>query len=139
LNILIYFQSESDAVKVTGEVTGLKAGLHGFHVHEFGDNTNGCMSAGPHFNPHGKTHGGPTHEIRHAGDLGNVIADDSGVAKIDITDKQISLTGNLSILGRTVVVHADQDDLGDGGHELSKTTGNAGGRLACGVIGICKE
>lgn len=97
------------------------------------------MSAGPHFNPHAKEHGGPTHEVRHAGDLGNVVADDSGVAKIDISDKQISLSGSLSILGRTVVVHADQDDLGDGGHELSKTTGNAGARLACGVIGICKE
>lgn len=97
------------------------------------------MSAGPHFNPAGKEHGGPTYEVRHAGDLGNITADDSGVAKIDIVDKQISLSGNLSILGRTVVVHADEDDLGDGGHELSKTTGNAGARLACGVIGICKE
>jgi superoxide dismutase, Cu-Zn family len=97
------------------------------------------MSAGPHFNPHGKTHGGPTHDTRHAGDLGNVIADSEGTAKIDIVDKQFSLSGNLSVLGRTVVIHADEDDLGDGGHELSKTTGNAGGRLACGVIGICKE
>jgi superoxide dismutase, Cu-Zn family len=95
--------------------------------------------AGPHFNPFSKTHGGPTHEVRHAGDLGNIVANGEGVAKIDIEDKQISLTGNLSVLGRTVVVHADQDDLGDGGHELSKTTGNAGGRLACGVIGITKE
>lgn len=73
------------------------------------------MSAGPHFNPFGKEHGGPTDEIRHAGDLGNVIADDNGVAKVNITDKQISLSGNLSILGRTAVVHADPDDLGKGG------------------------
>jgi Cu-Zn family superoxide dismutase len=51
----------------------------------------------------------------------------------------ITLTFHCSILGRTVVIHADPDDLGRGGHELSKTTGNAGGRLACGVIGICKE
>lgn len=97
------------------------------------------MSAGPHFNPHGKEHGAPTYENRHAGDLGNVVANDAGSAKIDISDKQISLSGSLSILGRTVVVHADVDDLGDGGHELSKSTGNAGARLACGVIGICKE
>jgi len=137
----VYFNqaSDSDPVKVTGEITGLKSGLHGFHIHEFGDNTNGCMSAGPHFNPSGKEHGGPTHEVRHAGDLGNVVADDSGKAVVDISDKQISLSGKLSILGRTVVVHADPDDLGDGGHELSKSTGNAGARLACGVIGICKE
>ncbi|CRL03799.1 CLUMA_CG016540, isoform A [Clunio marinus] len=137
----IYFNqsSESEPVKLTGEVTGLKPGLHGFHIHEFGDNTNGCMSAGPHFNPFAKEHGGPNHSTRHAGDLGNVTADSSGVAKVDISDKQIALAGNLSILGRTLVVHADPDDLGDGGHELSKSTGNAGARLACGVIGICKE
>ncbi|EAT36424.1 AAEL000274-PA [Aedes aegypti] len=136
----IFFQQngDSDPVKVTGEVTGLKPGNHGFHIHEFGDNTNGCTSAGPHFNPHGKEHGGPDAAERHAGDLGNVVADGSGVAKVDISDSQISLSGPLSILGRTVVVHADPDDLGLGGHELSKSTGNAGARLACGVIGICK-
>lgn len=97
------------------------------------------IAAGPHFNPAGKDHGAPTDAVRHAGDLGNIIADENGVAKVDIEDKHLSLAGNLSILGRTVVVHADADDLGKGGHELSKTTGNAGGRLACGVIGICKE
>lgn len=97
------------------------------------------MSAGPHFNPNAMEHGGPTHKIRHAGDLGNVTADAAGLATVNIADKQISLTGSNSILGRTVVVHADVDDLGDGGHELSKSTGNAGARLACGVIGICKE
>lgn len=63
-------------------------------MHEFGDGTNGCMSAGAHFNPFGKTHGGPTAQERHAGDLGNVTAA-GGIAKIDITDKQLSLTGNL--------------------------------------------
>lgn len=111
-------------------------GKHGFHVHEFGDNTNGCMSAGPHFNPNKKEHGAPDAAIRHVGDLGNIVADESGKAKVNINDSLISLTGPNSILGRTVVVHADVDDLGLGGHELSKTTGNAGGRIGCGVIGF---
>jgi len=108
-------------------------------VNSFGDNTNGCTSAGPHFNPDGCEHGAPEDPkgSRHAGDLGNVTAE-GGSAKVDITDAMISLTGENSIIGRTVVVHADVDDLGKGGHELSKTTGNAGARSACGVIGIAK-
>ncbi|KAF5270349.1 hypothetical protein FQR65_LT05537 [Abscondita terminalis] len=125
-------------VKITGEVTGLGQGLHGFHVHEFGDNTNGCISAGAHFNPEGKDHGAPNASVRHVGDLGNVEAGTNGVAKIDISDKIISLQGVNSIIGRTLVVHADPDDLGITDHELSKTTGNAGARVACGVIGIAK-
>lgn len=123
---------------MTGEVNGLGKGLHGFHIHEFGDNTNGCISAGAHFNPHSKEHGGPNDAVRHVGDLGNVTAGDNGIAKVDITDKVISLSGEHNIIGRTLVVHADPDDLGQGGHELSKTTGNAGARVACGVIGITK-
>ncbi|XP_043250892.1 superoxide dismutase [Cu-Zn] [Colletes gigas] len=128
----------SGAVKVTGQVSGLQKGLHGFHIHEFGDNTNGCTSAGPHFNPSGKEHGGPTSAERHVGDLGNIEASTDGVANVNITDNQIQLQGPNNIIGRTLVVHADPDDLGKGGHELSKTTGNAGARLACGVVGITK-
>ncbi|XP_063995591.1 superoxide dismutase [Cu-Zn]-like [Diachasmimorpha longicaudata] len=136
----IFFEQTDDSapVKVTGEVTGLTKGQHGFHIHEFGDNTNGCTSAGPHFNPLGKEHGGPNDAERHLGDLGNVEAGADGVAKVNISDKHIQLQGAHNIVGRTLVVHADIDDLGKGGHELSKTTGNAGARLACGVIGITK-
>ena len=99
--------------------------------------TQGCKTAGPHYNPHGKTHGGPDDEERHVGDLGNVTAGEDGVAVFEIQKELgIHLSGEFSILGRSCVVHANEDDLGKGGHELSKTTGNAGGRLACGVIGI---
>ncbi|XP_060084718.1 superoxide dismutase [Cu-Zn]-like [Ylistrum balloti] len=132
-------QDGSGPVHLTGELKGLAPGKHGFHVHEYGDNTNGCTSAGSHFNPEGKTHGAPEDQERHYGDLGNVVAGEDGVAKIDIKDSLVSLTGNHSVIGRTMVVHADEDDLGKGGHELSKTTGNAGGRQACGVIGISKN
>uniref|UniRef100_R4WNL0 Superoxide dismutase [Cu-Zn] n=1 Tax=Riptortus pedestris TaxID=329032 RepID=R4WNL0_RIPPE len=137
----VFFDQDgpTSEVKVSGEVKGLSQGLHGFHIHEFGDNTNGCTSAGPHFNPENKEHGGPTDADRHVGDLGNICAEANGVAKVSITDKMISLCGPLSIIGRTIVVHADPDDLGKGGHELSKTTGNAGARVACGVIGITKS
>ena len=98
--------------------------------------TEGCKSAGPHFNPHGKTHGGPDAEERHVGDLGNCVANEDGVAHYDLDDHLIHLTGEHSVIGRSFVVHAGVDDLGQGGHELSPTTGNAGGRLACGTIGL---
>ncbi|CAG9772496.1 unnamed protein product [Ceutorhynchus assimilis] len=139
VNGTVFFSQEGDGpVQVNGELKGLKQGLHGFHIHEFGDNTNGCISAGAHFNPDQKDHGGPTDEERHVGDLGNVTANAEGVAKINISDKLISLCGCNSIIGRTIVVHADPDDLGKGGHDLSKMTGNAGGRLACAVIGLAQ-
>ncbi|MCL7033533.1 hypothetical protein MKW94_014298, partial [Papaver nudicaule] len=88
-------------------------------------------NTGPHFNPAGKDHGAPSDETRHAGDLGNLVVGADGKVDLNISDKQIPLTGPNSIIGRAVVVHADPDDLGKGGHELSKTTGNAGARIAC--------
>ena len=90
--------------KVTGTVKGLKPGKHGFHVHQFGDYSGGCISAGPHFNPFGKDHGGPADENRHAGDLGNVMADATGTVTVEIVDKQLPLDGPNSIIGRSVVV-----------------------------------
>jgi len=96
------------------------------------------MSAGAHFNPHGLTHGAPNAKVRHAGDLGNIEADAHGKAVLKVNDEQLKLIGPHSIIGRTVVVHEGVDDLGLGGHELSPSTGNAGGRLTCGVIGITK-
>jgi Cu-Zn family superoxide dismutase len=73
---------------------------------------------------------------RHVGDLGNVQTDVNGIATVNIKDKHIALQGEHSILGRCLVVHEKADDLGRGGDDESKKTGNAGKRLACGIIGI---
>ncbi|KAJ8763173.1 hypothetical protein K2173_025558 [Erythroxylum novogranatense] len=131
-----FSQNSSGATHILGRITGLSPGLHGFHIHALGDTTNGCNSTGPHFNPFKKDHGSPIDKERHAGDLGNIYAGSDGVAEFSISDTQIPLTGPHSILGRAVVVHADPDDLGKGGHELSKTTGNAGARVGCGNYSI---
>ena len=96
----------------------------------------GCKTAGPHFNPHNKTHGGPASEVRHVGDLGNLIAGEDGTSHFELEDHQIMLHGEFSVIGRSCVTHAGVDDLGNGGNEESLKTGNAGGRLACGVIGL---
>ncbi|KAK1266608.1 hypothetical protein QJS04_geneDACA000169 [Acorus gramineus] len=134
--VVTLLQEDDGPTTVKVSITGLTPGPHGFHLHEFGDTTNGCMSTGPHFNPKNLTHGAPEDEIRHAGDLGNIIANADGVAEATIVDNQIPLGGPNSVIGRALVVHELQDDLGKGGHELSLTTGNAGGRLACGVVGL---
>jgi len=122
-------------VLVDVNITGLTEGDHGFHIHERGDLSDGCASLGAHYNPDKLNHGAPYDEIRHVGDLGNIKADASGVAKTVFSDNLISLYGPRSIIGRGVIVHQDVDDLGKGGHPDSLKTGNAGARVSCGVIG----
>ncbi|MED6108198.1 hypothetical protein PIB30_021335 [Stylosanthes scabra] len=121
---------------VNVRVTGLAPGPHGFHLHEYGDTTKGCVSTGAHYNPNKLKHGAPGDKMRHAGDLGNIVANADGVAEATIVDNQIPLIGPNSVVGRALVVHELEDDLGKGGKELSLSTGNAGGRLACGVVGL---
>lgn len=93
-------------------------------------------STGGHYNPKKSNHGAREDEIRHVGDLGNVVADANGVVSTSFSDNVISLFGSQSIIGRAIVLHAGVDDLGQTDHPDSKKTGNAGGRAACGVIGI---
>ncbi|KAK5584374.1 hypothetical protein RB653_005985 [Dictyostelium firmibasis] len=136
IGTLIFSQdNEGSKVFINGSISGLGGGSHGFHIHEFGDTSNGCISAGAHYNPFHVEHGGPKSDIRHVGDLGNIVSCSSnGVANVTINDHVISLFGEYSILGRTLVIHADPDDLGAGNSPLSKTTGNSGARVACGIL-----
>lgn len=119
-----------EGVKITGEITGLEPGMHGFHIHEFGDVSDPTgAAAGGHFNPTGMKHGGPEDEERHEGDLGNIEADASGVAKVDVLAHELKLR---AVLGRSFVVHAKADDL------KSQPAGDAGPRAAVGIIGVAQ-
>ncbi|XP_025072864.1 superoxide dismutase [Cu-Zn]-like isoform X2 [Pogonomyrmex barbatus] len=133
---MLTLEQQPEGVRVTGTITGLQPGLHGFHVHEKGDLRKGCNSAGPHFNPYMVNHGAPSDPLRHVGDLGNIQVGQEGVANIDGIDHYLSLVGVRGAIGRTLVVHAKPDDLGRGGTEESLKTGSAGERIACGVIGF---
>lgn len=121
-------------VRVYGNITGLSPGHHGFHIHQYGDTTQGCGSMGGHYNPLQLRHGAPDDHYRHIGDLGNILAGEDGVARVEIRDRQLSLNGLSSIIGRGLVVHSGEDDLGKGGDAGSLKTGNAGSRVSCAVI-----
>jgi Cu-Zn family superoxide dismutase len=130
---IVTFTKEADGIRVVADITGLKPGKHGFHIHEYGDCTaEDGTSAGGHFNPENVQHGSPTDSIRHVGDLGNIEAGQDGKAHFEMTDALLSFSGSHSIIGRGVIVHGGEDDL------TSQPSGNAGPRVACGVIGIAK-
>ena len=135
---VIKFKEERNGVKINYNITGLTDGKHGFHIHEYGDLTDGCTSACAHFNPYHKKHGGLHSKERHLGDLGNITSN-NGLSKGYMFASDLTLASNnkTSILGRMIIVHADPDDLGKGGDQESTKTGNAGKRVACGVIGRC--
>jgi Cu-Zn family superoxide dismutase len=110
---------------------------HAIHIHESADFSNGCMSAGGHYNPFGKKHGSYLHHgnERHAGDLiNNITSDSQGRVQIFFKDNLVFLYPPYSVIGRSVIIHEEKDDLGLGGDVQSLITGNAGGRMACAVI-----
>uniref|UniRef100_A0A1L8E4Q7 Superoxide dismutase [Cu-Zn] n=1 Tax=Nyssomyia neivai TaxID=330878 RepID=A0A1L8E4Q7_9DIPT len=135
-NITFSQPSCTEPTFVEISIDGVPPGPHGFHIHERGDLSGGCGSTGSHFNPDKLHHGAPHDEIRHRGDLGNVVADQNGHVYTSFSDSVITLNGFNSIIGRAVVLHEGEDDLGRGTNSDSRKTGNAGGRLACGVIGV---
>lgn len=125
----VTFTKVAGGVKVSAHLTGLAAGMHGFHIHEFGDcSAPDGASAGGHFNPSGDPHSAPSEVHRHTGDMGNIEAKSDGTGDLEYVDAKAAFEGDNSILGRGVIVHASPDDL------KTQPTGNAGARIACGVI-----
>jgi Cu-Zn family superoxide dismutase len=129
----VTIEEEGDKLlRVVVFVQGLKPGQeHGLHIHEVGDcSAPDAMSAKGHFNPDGKPHGHPGSAERHAGDLPSLKANKEGRASVHADVDIITLRpGPAGIIGRAIVVHADPDDY------KTQPTGNAGARIACGVIG----
>jgi Cu-Zn family superoxide dismutase len=128
----VTFTKIASGIHVSADISGLTPGEHGFHVHEYGVWSENGMSSGGHFNPTMAPHAGPHDKKRHVGDLGNITANSSGHATLELDDSHLSFHGARSILGRGVVVHEKADDL------KSAPAGNAGGRLAVGVVGVAK-
>lgn len=129
--------------KIEVNVTGLPPNkLLAIHIHEAGDircDDKPCAGACAHYNPFHKNHGGPRTKERHVGDLGNLSTDNKGNSNTKITLSSVKLHGKYSVIGRSIVIHALEDDLGKGGTEDSLKTGSAGARIACGVIGYSKD
>lgn len=125
-----------DGVHVTGQVGGLKPGdTRGFHIHEKGDcSAADASSAGGHFNPGAQAHGRAGQGAHHAGDTDNLVADANGVARVDAHVRGVTLGGGGAndIAGRAFIVHAAADDY------ATQPTGNAGARVACGVIRVVR-
>jgi Cu-Zn family superoxide dismutase len=131
----------TNQVQITVNLVGLKKNWeHGFHVHESGDLSDKCESMCAHFNPFKKQHGCPGKKERHVGDLGNLQTDTKGNAQYSFYDDVVKLRGTKSnIIGRGLIIHADHDDCGEGGMSDSLTTGHAGKRIACAIIGYSKD
>jgi Cu-Zn family superoxide dismutase len=119
---------------IQGNITGME-GIHGIHIHEYGNMGDNCRAAGSHFNPFLSSHGGPASDERHIGDLGNIVFTNQ-TASILMEDPDDILNGEISVIGRSIVIHQGIDDLGLGNHASSSINGRSGPRMACCIIAI---
>jgi len=144
----VTFERTASGILVRAQLTGLGPGLHGLHIHTLGDPSLHCSALGGHFNPAGHLHGSPDDDESHVGDLGNLVADDTGRAMLADNDgnaiserlcTKLAFEGAHNIIGRGLVVHELPDDLGRGGTDTSSTTGSAGARIACAPLAISSQ
>lgn len=130
---VVTFVPVEDGLEVNATLSDVPPGYHGFHIHEFGSCEDGGAAAGGHFNPLETRHGYLPEdglEAAHAGDLGNILIFSDGSGTLQETAPGLSLTDDeLAIANHAVILHADRDDFG-------QPTGNAGGRIACGIIEV---
>jgi Cu-Zn family superoxide dismutase len=130
----VRFSKNENGIQILADLSGLARGKHGIHVHRLGDcSAADASSAEGHFNPEDMPHGAPTDAQRHVGDLGNLVVEEGGAVSYEWTDTVVSFAGDHSIIGRSVIVHSGEDDF------RTQPTGDAGSRIACGVIGIAEE
>lgn len=127
---LVFTQKPGGKVVMSTVISGLKPNSeHGFHIHELGNCADNGNAAGGHFNPKQGQHGKYDAPMHHMGDLPSLKADSNGVAKLNMESSDLTLlAGPGNIIGRAVIVHANPDDY------VTQPTGNAGGRIGCGVI-----
>jgi len=137
----VTLKEKSKETVIQAHISGLKPNRkYAWHIHEAGDlrtskKKSACSGACAHYNPRHKKHGGPHSRERHVGDLGNLTTNSRGESKSRVTLGSVKLRGKYSVIGRSIVIHAFEDDLGRGGTVESTKTGSAGARIACGVIG----
>jgi superoxide dismutase, Cu-Zn family len=125
-----FTELSTGGVRAHVQIENATPGTHGLHIHEKGDCSDPeAKNAGGHFNPANMSHAGPMDSQRHAGDLGNIEIKADGKGDLDITSDMLTVKpGPNSVVGRAVVFHEKADDM------KTQPTGNAGGRLGCGVI-----
>lgn len=128
-----WFKKGSMGLEVKVKIFNATPGLHGIHIHEFGDcSAADASSAGSHYNPTHLVHGKPDPKKYHAGDLGNIEVGRDGSGTLDIVIPQAhfnpEFTDYSNVIGKSLVVHEKTDDL------KSQPSGDSGDRIACGVI-----
>jgi Cu-Zn family superoxide dismutase len=124
-----FYDKGNGDVMAAVDIQGVTPGMHGFHIHEKGDcSAPDATSAGGHYNPTGAPHAAPDAAMHHMGDFGNVTANASGRINEKIHLHGVALSGENSIIGKSIVLHADRDDL------TTQPSGNSGKRIACGVV-----